>query len=208
MGTNKPDPKKPNHTLLEVRRSTESPDDYVIILDIPGKHAEYREGAQYKVHPPRRESHLAPLETTCISILRNDPKEKDKVALAFNTDRQQEIQDTTEVYKEYCDEDGIQGLAVEEMPNTTHEQKEKQFITNILNNQKHLHFAHLLNGDKITYAPTGLDAPEFPKSLSQELTHHTLRSTRSWEDQNTGINNQDTRRVQEHQVSARYSTNK
>ena len=147
MGTNKPDPKKPNHTLLEVR-SKESSEDYILIFDIPGKHVEYREGAQYKVHPPCRAAHLAPLETTCISILRNDPKE-DKVALAFNTHKQQQIQQTTEAYKDHYDKEGIYGLAIEEMPNTTQEIKEKQFITNILNNQKHLTFTHLLNGDKL-----------------------------------------------------------
>ena len=42
VGTNKPDPKKPNHTPLEVR-SKKSSEDYVLILDIPGKHIEYRE---------------------------------------------------------------------------------------------------------------------------------------------------------------------
>ena len=45
MGTNKPDPKKPNHTLLEVR-SKKSSEDYILILDIPGKHVEYREDEQ------------------------------------------------------------------------------------------------------------------------------------------------------------------
>ena len=60
VGTNKPDPKTPNYTLLKVMRSAESPNDYVIILDIPGKNADFREGAKYKVHPPHHASHLAP----------------------------------------------------------------------------------------------------------------------------------------------------
>ena len=66
------------------------------------------------------------------------------------------------------------------MPNTTQEIKEKQFITNILNNQKHLHFAHLLNGDELQYNPTGLEAPEFPNSLSKEQTEAAISVATQW----------------------------
>ena len=122
---NKLDPKTPNYTLLKVMGSTEIPNEYVIILDIPEKNADFREGAKYKVHPPRHASHLAPLETTCISILRNDPKEKDKVTLAFNTHKQPRTRQTMDIYLTHCNEKGIHSLAIEEMPNTAQEIKEK-----------------------------------------------------------------------------------
>ena len=85
-----------------------------------------------------------------------------------------------EVYHDHCDEDGIYGLAIEEMPNTAQEIKEKQFITDILNNQRHLTFTHLLNGDKLHFDPTGLEAPEFPNSLSKEQTDAAIIMATQW----------------------------
>ena len=66
------------------------------------------------------------------------------------------------------------------MPNTAQEIKEKQFITNILNNQGGLTLTHLLNGDKLKYDPTDLEAPEFPKSLSKEQTDTATSMATEW----------------------------